>query len=179
MSLTRRVVVVAALVGLACGSARAAGAQSATLNAELLKDWTEQKNLMMKIAEAMPAEKFSYKSTPPQRDYGQQILHVANGNIVYLRFMGAKATAPTVQRDANGKAEILKALADAYDFGAAVINEQTDQSLLQTVDTNQYLGPSSRARVIYFLLGHTWDIYGQMAVYLRLNGITPPRSQRP
>jgi len=41
------------------------------------------------------------------------------------------------------------------------------------------LGPSSKARVIYFLLGHTWDIYGQMAVYLRLNGIVPPRSDRP
>jgi hypothetical protein len=33
--------------------------------------------------------------------------------------------------------------------------------------------------VIYFLLGHAWDIYGQMAVYLRLNGVTPPRSERP
>ena len=40
----------------------------------------------MKIAEAMPEEKFSYKSTPPQRDYGQQILHVAGGNVMYLRF---------------------------------------------------------------------------------------------
>jgi hypothetical protein len=28
-------------------------------------------------------------------------------------------------------------------------------------------------------MGHTWDIYGQMVVYLRLNGITPPASQRP
>jgi hypothetical protein len=49
----------------------------------------------------------------------------------------------------------------------------------QIVQTNQFLGPSSKARVIYFLIGHTWDIYGQMAVYLRLNGIVPPRSDRP
>jgi len=54
-----------------------------TLNAELLRDWTEQKATMMKIADAMPEEKFSYKSTPAQRDYGQQILHVAGGNIMY------------------------------------------------------------------------------------------------
>ena len=57
--------------------------------------------------------------------------------------------------------------------------EQTGQSMMQTIQTNQYLGPSSKARVIYFLLGHTWDIYDQMAVYLRLNGIVPPASQRP
>jgi hypothetical protein len=158
---------------------RSAGAQSATLNTELLKDWTDQKTLMMKIAEAMPEEKYSYKSTPPQRDYGQQILHVAGGNVVYLRFLGGKAPAPTINRTATSKAEILKALGDSFDYGTALIKEQTDQSMIQTVQTNQYLGPSSRARVVYFLLGHTWDIYGQMAVYLRLNGVVPPASQRP
>jgi uncharacterized damage-inducible protein DinB len=158
---------------------RDAAAQTGNLNAELLKDWTEQKAIMMKIADAMPEEKFSYKSTPAQRDYGQQILHVAGGNIMYLQFFGGKAAAPTINRGAASKAEILKALADSFDYGAALITEQTDQSMMQTIQTNAYLGPSSKARVIYFLIGHTWDIYGQMAVYLRLNGITPPRSQRP
>jgi uncharacterized damage-inducible protein DinB len=179
VSKTRRVVLVGALVSMAWGTARAAGAQSSTLNAELLKDWSEQKNLMMKIADAMPADKFSYKSTPAQRDYGQQILHVAAGNVMYLQFFGGKAPAPAINRTATDKAGILKALADSYDYGAALIREQTDQSMLQTVETNRYLGTSSRARVIYFLLGHTWDIYGQMAVYLRLNGLVPPASQRP
>jgi hypothetical protein len=27
-------------------------------------------------------------------------------------------------------------------------------------------------------MGHTQDIYGQMAVYLRLNGVVPPASRR-
>ena len=42
----------------------------------------------------------------------------------------------------------------------------------------KFMGPSSRARIIAFLAGHTWDIYGQMAVYLRLNGQVPPASQK-
>jgi uncharacterized damage-inducible protein DinB len=41
------------------------------------------------------------------------------------------------------------------------------------------MGPSSKARIFTFLIGHTWDIYGQMAVYLRLNGVVPPASVRP
>ena len=166
------------LIVLTAATGRPA-AQSANLNAELLKDWTDQKSMMMKIADAMPEEKFSYKSTPAQRDYGQQILHIAGGNVAYLRNFGGKAMPPAINRTATGKAEILKALADSFDYGTALIGEQTDQSMMQTVQTNQYLGPSSRARVIYFLLGHTWDIYGQMAVYLRLNGLVPPASQRP
>ena len=176
--MTKLRVPAAIAVGLLLSVPRA-GAQSSALNAELLKDWTEQKTTMMKIAEAMPEGKFAFKTTAPQRDYGQQIMHVAGGNVIYLQFMGAKAAAPAINRNATTKADILKALSDSFDYGTAVIREQTDQSMLQTVQTNQFLGTSTRARVIYFLLGHTWDIYGQMAVYLRLNGVVPPRSQRP
>ena len=175
----RMVALAAVVISVSAALPRAAGAQTAHLQGELLRDWTELRPVMMAIASAMPEEKFTYKSTPAQRDYGQQIMHVATGNMAYLRFFGAKAAAPAFDRAARSKAEILQALAASFDFGDAVIREQTDESMLQIVQTNQFLGPSSKARVIYFLLGHTWDIYGQMAVYLRLNGIVPPRSDRP
>ena len=176
----KRILVIAAVViSATAGLPPAAGAQTAHLQSELLKDWMELRPVMMAIASAMPEEKFSYKSTPAQRDYGQQIMHVATGNMAYLRFFGGKAAAPAFDRNARSKAEILQALAASFDFGDALIREQTDESMLQIVQTNQFLGPSSKARVIYFLIGHTWDIYGQMAVYLRLNGIVPPRSDRP
>ena len=177
--MTRVIATAAIVVAAFAALPRTAAAQTASLKNELLKDWTELKPVMMAIAAAMPEEKFAYKSTPAQRDYGQQIMHVATGNLLYLRFFGGKAAAPAVNRNATSKAEILQALAASFDFGEALIREQSDQSMLQIVQTNQFLGPSSKARVIYFLIGHTWDIYGQMAVYLRLNGIVPPRSDRP
>jgi uncharacterized damage-inducible protein DinB len=175
----KRIVAAAVLVAASVALPQTARAQTASLKTELLKDWTDLKPVMMAIAAAMPEEKFTYKSTPAQRDYGQQIMHVATGNMLYLRFFGGKAAAPAFNRNAASKAEILQALAASFDFGEALLREQTDDSLLQIVQTNQFLGPSSKARVVYFLIGHTWDIYGQMAVYLRLNGIVPPRSDRP
>jgi uncharacterized damage-inducible protein DinB len=176
----QRLVVIITLVAATCiGVPRSAFAQSASLRAELLKDWTDLKPVMMAIADAMPENKFTFKSTPAQRDYGQQIMHVATANMAYLRFLGGTAAAPPLNRNATSKAEVLQALAASFDFGEAVLREQSDQSMLQIVQTNQFLGPSSKARVIYFLIGHTWDIYGQMAVYLRLNGVVPPRSDRP
>jgi hypothetical protein len=42
-----------------------------------------------------------------------------------------------------------------------------------------WMGPSTRARIYAFLIGHTQDTYGQMVVYLRLNGGVPPASARP
>ena len=158
---------------------RPAAPQSALLNRELLKDWLQMKDMLLKLADAMPEDKYSFKTTPAQRDFGQQVLHVAGGNLINLNFLRGKATPPTFNRQAKSKAEIMKAMADSFDYGTALIEEQTDQSMLEIVQTNAYLGPSSRARVIYFLLGHGWDIYGQMVVYLRLNGGVPPASQRP
>jgi uncharacterized damage-inducible protein DinB len=173
------IVTLATIIAASVALPHAASAQTASLHAELLKDWTELKPVMMAIAAAMPEEKFTYKSTPAQRDYGQQIMHVASGNMAYLRWFGGKAPAPAFNRDAKSKGDILQALAASFDYGEALLREQNDESMLQMVQTNQFLGPSSKARVIYFLIGHTWDIYGQMAVYLRLNGIVPPRSDRP
>lgn len=152
--------------------------QTASLKAELLKDWLEMKDTMHKLAEAMPADKYTFKTTPAQRDFSQQVTHIAGANVSNLRFLGGKAVAPTVTRNSVPKEEAIRAMDASFDYGTALINEQTDQTLMEIVPTNPFLGPSSRARVIYFLLGHTWDIYGQMVVYLRLNGITPPASQR-
>lgn len=171
----RTLVTVAALIVLA---APRPSAETASIKAEVLKDWGSLKDTMMKISNEMPEDKFGYKSTPAQRSYGEQILHVAGANVGFLRALGGKATPPTIDQKATSKTAILKALADSFDYGTALLNEQTDQTMLETVDA-RFLGKSSRTRVVYFLVGHAWDIYGQMAVYLRLNGLVPPASQRP
>jgi uncharacterized damage-inducible protein DinB len=152
-------------------------AQSPSIQAELLKDLTNQKEQMGKIADAMPEDKFGFKATPAQRSYGEQIMHVAGANVMILKALGAKATPPTMNPKATAKAEILKALADSYDFGIAAVKEQTDQTMMQAVQGPAFLGSSTRTRITYFVLNHAMDIYGQMAVYLRLNGIVPPASR--
>ena len=55
-------------------------AHAASIQMNLLTDWTTQKDTLMKIATAMPEDKLGYKPTPPQRNYGEQILHVVNGS---------------------------------------------------------------------------------------------------
>lgn len=156
-----------------------AWAQNASLKAELLKDWLDMKATMHALAETMPEDNYTYKATPAQRDFGQQVLHIANANVLNLRFLGGNVAAPAINRQATAKAEAIVAMDASFDYGTALINEFNDQTLMEIVQTNAFLGPSSRARVVWFLLGHTWDIYGQMVVYLRMNGGVPPASQRP
>jgi len=162
-------------------------AQSPTIPAELLKDWQAQKETMMKIADAMPAEKFSYKSTPAQRSYGEQILHVAGANVELMQMLKAKAALPfevsprdmaTFGLKMTDKAAILKALSDSFDYGEAVMKELGPAAMTEAVQGPPWIGEASRAKMVWYTMGHTQDIYGQMAVYLRLNGIVPPASRR-
>ena len=152
-------------------------AQSSPVQGEMVKDWTMQKDTITKIADAMPEDKFGFKATPAERSYGEQILHIAGANVGIMKALGAKAAAPTINTKATSKADIIKALADSYDYGLAALKEQTDQSMLEMVDGPRFLGRSTRARLVGFTMAHAMDIYGQMAVYLRLNGIVPPASR--
>ena len=156
-------------------------AAQASIRDGALQDWTQLKDTMMKISEAMPEDKFGYKATPPERTWVEQILHVAEANVNQIGRLGPKAMPPVVNMKATSRTEILKALADSFDYGTAALNEQTDRTMVEAATStrfDRFMGPSVKARVVYYVIGHTWDIYGQMVVYLRLNGITPPASQR-
>ena len=157
-----------------------AGAQ-ASIRDGAVQDWLALQNTMMKIAAAMPAGEFAYRATPAERTWGEQILHVAEANVNQIGRLGPKATAPVINMRATSPVEILKALADSFDYGTAALKEQTDQTMVEAATNtrfDRFMGPSVKARVVYYVIGHTWDIYGQMVVYLRLNGITPPASRR-
>jgi uncharacterized damage-inducible protein DinB len=152
----------------------------ASIQAEMLKDWTSLKDTLMTIVDEMPAEYYDFKPTPPQETFGRRVVHIAVGGNRFLELMGGKAAAPKIDATAAAmsKAAAMKALADSFDYGTAILKGETDQTMLQTVDA-PFLGPSSRARVFTFVMGHTWDLYGQLAIYLRLQGHVPPASQRP
>ena len=150
----------------------------ATIHGDLMKDWASQKDTIVKIAGAMPEDKFGFKPTPAQRSYGEQVLHIAQVNMMLLATLGAKTPAPTVNLKATTKADMIKAMADSFDYGTAIVKELDNKTIQDTVQA-MFLGPSTRARIAFFLISHTQDIYGQMAVYLRLNGVVPPASQRP
>jgi hypothetical protein len=178
----RRIFVRAAIVVL--GTATIAPAQ--TLSGDVVQDWQRMKQIMMGIADAMPEDQLDYASTPEQRTFGEQILHVAGGNVMLMGFLGAEVSGPSVDRRnlrtfgymVTSKADILQALSDSFDYGEAALREFDDDNLLERVTGPPFLGQPSRVRLAYFVIGHAWDIYGQMVVYLRLNDIVPPASRR-
>ncbi len=150
-----------------------------TLACDVLADWERTRNLITAIADAMPEDKFAYKPTEPQRTYAEQVLHIAGTDVRLLGTLGAKTAAPEINMKATSKADVMAELRKSFDYGAAVIKELSDAQLTERIKSLPFLGPTaSRVKIIYYDLAHTQDIYGQMVVYVRLNGITPPASNR-
>ena len=150
-----------------------------TLAGDVQADWVIHKELLLNAADAMPDDKFGYKPTPAQRSYGEQIMHVVQVNQFVAGVLG-KTSAPAINLKAATKAEVTATLRQSMDFWEVVLKEFTDQQLNERVGIPP--GPlmalsASRLRIIYWCMQHNQDIYGQMVVYLRLNGIVPPASR--
>jgi uncharacterized damage-inducible protein DinB len=132
-------------------------------------------------AEAMPEDKYDF--APPTtagefkgvRTFGGQVKHVAEAGYYFFggpNFSEAedKAKSEAIEK-LTTKADIVKALkdsfADAHKFVATITQENAFQ---QTAH-------GTRAGMAAFGIAHFMDHYGQMCVYLRMNGIVPPASR--
>ena len=79
-----------ALVGTT--AAGTAAAQSVSVQDNALKDWTSQRDMLIKIANAMPEDKFGFRATPAQRTWGEQILHIAQANVNQMGRLGGQGS---------------------------------------------------------------------------------------
>ena len=151
-----------------------------TLACDVQGDWERTKTLLIGLVNAMPDDKFGFKPTPAQQTFAERALHVADIDTKLLSTLGGKTPAPSaVNAKAMTKAEVVAALQASFDYGSALLKEFNDQQLAERIASMPFLGPTaSRLKVIYFSMQHTNDIYGQLVVYLRLNGVTPPASNR-
>jgi uncharacterized damage-inducible protein DinB len=152
-----------------------------TVACDLQADWEFNRQGLVGLVNAMPEDKFGFKPTPAQESFAERVMHVVNIDVKIISTLGGKTPAPMIKNPkATAKADVVAALNQSMDYGAAVLKEFNDQQLSERVMSLPFMGPTvSRLRVAYFSISHTQDIYGQLAVYLRLSGGTPPRSMRP
>jgi uncharacterized damage-inducible protein DinB len=131
-------------------------------------------------AEAMPEDKFGF--APPVsagdfkgvRSFGEQVKHVAEANWYF--FGGPTAEADSkAKHDAieklTTKAEIVQALKDSLTQANTFVDGITAENAFVMTASG------TRGGMAAFGIAHMMDHYGQLAVYLRMNGIVPPASR--
>jgi uncharacterized damage-inducible protein DinB len=132
-------------------------------------------------AEAMPAEKYDFSPGSSAgnfqgvRTFAQQVKHLAAANYSLFGRFGITPDVDVKSIDKlTAKDDIVKALQDSYVFAQKAIDSITPENAFTVLDARQ----NTRAGVATQALAHANDHYGQMVVYLRLNGIIPPASRR-
>jgi uncharacterized damage-inducible protein DinB len=132
-------------------------------------------------AEAMPADKYNFAPTAGDfkgvRTFAQQITHIAEAEYFFFGGFGTKPTIDPKSLDKlTSKDEIVKALKDSFAFAQHAAETMTTENAFEEIAERD--GANTRAGITAFSLAHTNDHYGQMVVYLRMNGIIPPSSRK-
>jgi len=146
---------------------------------------------MMGAVKAMPADKFSFAPgaaifAPGQkiefdkvRTFAQQATHVAEANYFFYNIVsGLKPDVdPSGIEKLTSKDDVVAALAGSFAFAHKAIATLTAANAFEVIKSPEP-GFQTRGTLASFGISHAWDHYGQMVVYLRMNGLVPPASAR-
>ena len=141
---------------------------------------------LVSLAEAMPADKYDFRPAGGAfegvRTFGEQVRHAAT--MIYMTAAivleerspygpGAGDNGPDTVHGKVQVVDYLKASIAYARTAMASLNEKNQMDPLRT-----YFGSQPRVAVAAGIAFHSYDHYGQMVVYARMNGVTPPSSQR-
>ena len=145
--------------------------------------WKMVESDFTSLAEAMPEEKWGFKPTQGAftdvRTFGEQVKHVACANEAWAKKLQGEK--PPDRCDTGGpspaktKAEILAYLHESFVMLDSEIAKSKLDNLMAPMK-GPYAG-DNRLEVLNSALWHISDHYGQLVIYLRMNGIVPPASR--
>jgi uncharacterized damage-inducible protein DinB len=135
------------------------------------------------LAEAMPADRWTFAPKNGEftgvRTFAEQVKHVACANFAFFNQVEHKPPPPHCEsggpHPAKSKAELMQYLRESFTYATQVMRRLTPANALDAVD-GPYGGPTTRLGISTLAVWHASDHYGQLVVYLRMNGIVPPAS---
>ena len=138
--------------------------------------WESTRTLVLGIADSVPEDKYDFKPTPAVRTVREILIHLIGENYTFLSRVSGENLGSNARFDSlKSRAEIMKALRESYDYGARVWAGLTEEKALEMV-AGRGGQQIQRWAAILGVIQDNMNHYGNLVVYLRLNGIVPPRS---
>jgi hypothetical protein len=139
------------------------------------------KNLVAS-AELMPAEKYSFRPTPPQMTFGQLIVHIVQTNMALCSGIGgtpAPMTAEELKKlsDTETKESQVARIKQSFEYCTESLAKLTDAQLGEEASMFGRKTGMSRGAALITIAIDWADHYSTAAMYLRLNDILPPSAQ--
>ena len=148
------------------------------LSAGAKAQFTGISSFVTRSADKIPENLFSFRATPEVRMISQLFGHIADAYFAMCSAAeGSKPPQQGLEQSATTKAALVKALADGVSYCQSVMERMTDGKGSESVPF--YFGPTPRLSILYFVTTHTYEHYGNLVTYMRLNKIVPPSSETP
>ena len=188
MKITRYAVLCAAFCGTFCIMVAAGAEQGAPAAGKIYDEqFSNLEHELVPLAEAMPADKYDFAPTHGEftgvRTFGLQAKHVAY--VIYAvsaAILDQKNPSQTVAENGpaglTSKDQIVQYLKDAFAYGHKAMASLSNANQLDLIASPFGGDKIARVSMASTAIWHSYDHYGQMVVYARMNGVIPPASRR-
>jgi hypothetical protein len=151
-------------------------APSYDMKGQSLADLQAVQKKFVDLANAIPADKFTWRPSADSRSFAEVFLHVAGERYGILGLMGATPPAgfdrKAFEKSTTDRDKIVDELNKSWDFAQKQINGMSNADFAKLLPK---LGPQANAGdVVYILVADAHEHLGQLVAYARVNGIAPP-----
>ena len=143
---------------------------------EVLAEVMIQEDKFTRLAEAIPADKYTWRPAPDVRSFAEVFLHVSTANYNLYKLVGTPA--PTgidikgLEKSTTDKAKVIVTMKDSFAHAKKAITVMPDTDLEKSMDW--FGGKNTERGVLLFIVRHTAEHLGQSIAYARVVGIVPP-----
>lgn len=143
--------------------------------------WSVVRDNLIKMAEKMPAENYSFKPAPEIETFAQRVAHIGGANLYICQGVMGQQSTLRARGAVTGKPELVALLKQSAAACDAVFDSLTDAAAMEKIGS-RLGGPfppeatRTKLATLYNMIRHSNEMYGYMCVYLRLKGIVPPSS---
>jgi uncharacterized damage-inducible protein DinB len=145
------------------------------IQSDFLSNFDDTQKKIISLAEAVPAEKYSWRPAEGVRSIGEVYMHIANANYGLPSALGVKPPAGIsrdLEKTVTEKAKILEHLKTSFEHARKALASVGDLSK----PTKLFGRDNTYGGVELLIVTHLHEHLGQSIAYARTNKVTPPWS---
>lgn len=150
----------------------AAGSATASAAGEYDKHFPALSQLSVAVAQAMPADQYSFRPHPESMPFGQLMVHIASTNYAFCAGLKDSDVPSAANSAPTEKDAVVKLLSDSFSYCSGIISTLTEPQLAEVHNSPD--GRLPGREILLAMYVHVAHHRGQAEIYLRNKGIKPP-----
>ena len=143
---------------------------------EVMAEVMVQEDKLTRLAEAIPAEKYSWRPADDTRSFAEVFLHISAANYNLYKLVGtpppSNVDVKNLEKSTTDKAKVIATLKDSFAHARQAIKSMNDADLEKSMDW--FGGKNTERGILLFIVRHAAEHLGQSIAYARFAGIVPP-----